>query len=252
MEGLSPLNVPQTINQDRKGELCRTTPTKAPFEVLAVVTNVPCTRKDSRPCTLYNPDLAPLSAIATADVGLLWERAEKGPRFLKFFGVIFRGRLSRHFGVDTRGRMSAANLHKKLRLGDPTPEQQRLYGAVDVHGYLDDQPDEGRFLAAFVLGLYQTYDRKANIFQTAALIIPNSLDKWVVDQINATLDRIKKDQETWRPDVRLAFNQHLVAAVRHLEMGSRVFQIKPPSRWVAFGFGDETPAPDWVKNGLLP
>lgn len=148
--------------------------------------------------------------------------------------------------------MSAAKLHKRLCLGDPTPEQQRLYGAVDVHGYLDDQPDEGRFLAAFVLGLYQTYDRKANIFQTAALIIPNSLDKWVVVQINATLDHIKSQQGSWKPEVKSSFNQQLVAAVRHLEMGSRVFQIKPPTRWVAFGFGEETPAPDWVKNGLLP
>lgn len=229
-----------------------TTTTESPFEPLTVVSNVTCTRKDSRPRTLYNPDLALLSAIATADVGLLWERAEEIPRFLKFFGVIFWGRLSRHFGVDTGERMSAAKLHKRLCLGDPTPEQQRLYDAVDVHGYLDDQPDEGRFLAAFVLGLYQTYDTKTNIFQTATLIIPNSLDKWALGRINATLDHIKSQQGGWKPDIRIGFNQRLVAAVRHLEMGSRVFHIKQPARWVAFGFGENTPAPEWVKNGLLP
>lgn len=76
VKGLRPLNVPQTIDQDRKCQLRWPTTPITPLKFLAVVTNIPCTRKDSRPCTLYNLDLALVSSIATADVGLLWERAE--------------------------------------------------------------------------------------------------------------------------------------------------------------------------------
>lgn len=148
--------------------------------------------------------------------------------------------------------MDVAKFHKRLSLGVPTPEQLRLYEAVDVHGYLDDQPDENRFVATFVLGLYQTYDFQTTHFRTVALVIPQSLDKWVVDQMNVTLERIKANVANWKPEPRALFNKTFVGCVRHLEMGSRVFQIKRPARWVAFGFGETTAAPDWVRNGLIP
>jgi hypothetical protein len=148
--------------------------------------------------------------------------------------------------------MTAEATHRGLRLGDPTPEQLRLYDAVDVHGYLDDQPDESRFVGTFILGLYQTFDRTANHFHNVVLLVPQSLDKWAVDQMNATLKIIKSKQEKWPAAEKANFNRNLVSAVRNLEMGSRVFQISQPARWVAFGFGEATPAPEWVKNGLLP
>ncbi len=149
--------------------------------------------------------------------------------------------------------MTVASFHQQgLCLGDPTPEQLRLYQAVGVHGYMDDQPNVDRFVATFTLGLYQTFDRQAKVFQGVTLLIPQSLDKWVVEQMNQTLKIIKEGHANWPPKRRANFNKVFVTSVRNLEMGSRVFQITQPARWVAFGFGEATQAPEWVLDGLLP
>jgi hypothetical protein len=127
-----------------------------------------------------------------------------------------------------------------------------LYQAVDVHGYLDDQPDENRFTATFILGLYQTLDHQAKLFQSAFLFIPKNLDAWAIERMNQVLKTIKEQQQACTPQRRATRLKEVASAVRKLEMGSRVFSLKQPPRWVAFGFGDGTEAPEWVKNGLLP
>jgi hypothetical protein len=37
----------------------------------------------------------------------------------------------------------------------------------------------------------------------------------------------------------------------HLSTGSRILQLVEPERWVAFGYSNDDPLPEWAKGRLI-
>jgi len=143
--------------------------------------------------------------------------------------------------------MDIASFHRSLLGGDPTPEQRELY-LSKAHGFDNDQEDEAKFIATFVLGLYQTRDWEASIFRKVAFAVPRSLDAWSVGRLRSIVSHIA----SIRVGKPKSGNRGIVEAINNLEMGSRVYSVaEEPARWVAFGFKREDEIPAWLRQGLL-
>lgn len=147
--------------------------------------------------------------------------------------------------------MSISTFHKQLLGVDPTPEQNLLYNAFPKRrGFSSEEQDSDRFIATFIAALTDTWDRdtKACTF-TVPLAIPRAIEPWCIDQINLFVERMKVRRKTF---VSKTIIPQFVQAVRHVEMGTRVFSmVEAPKRWVAFGFSTDSVAPEWLKEGLL-
>lgn len=150
--------------------------------------------------------------------------------------------------------MDLQTFHTSLLAGYPTPEQARLYQHVpEKHGFDTDQRDKSLFLATFVAGLYLTRDWDSGGFREVHLIVTRPLEGWVVDTMNLVLQGVRRIRAQIPKTQRLEGNRLIVKAVANLVMGSRPFSIPDvPKRWVCFGYTANSPAPEWLKEGLLP
>ncbi len=145
--------------------------------------------------------------------------------------------------------MNIVSFHQSLLGGDPTPEQIRLYESK-ARGFFNDQEDEPKFIATFVLGLYQTRDWEARAFRKVQFAVTRAIDPWAIGRINWIVKVIGEKRA--RLNLPKAGNKMLVEAISNLEIGSRVYTIaQEPPHWVAFGFSKEAEAPAWLKQRLL-
>lgn len=140
--------------------------------------------------------------------------------------------------------------HKDLLGKDPTPEQSLLYGAFpERRGFSNEGQDSDRFIATLVTALTDTWDRdtRSNTF-VVPFAIPRSIEPWCIDQLNLFVEQVKAR----RKFINKAFLPMFPKAMKHVEMGTRVFAMaEAPKRWVAFGFSVDMVAPEWLKEGLL-
>lgn len=143
--------------------------------------------------------------------------------------------------------MDTASFHRSLFGGDPTPEQLKLYQSK-AHGFSNDAEDEAKFIATFVLGLFQTRDWEANTFRNVVFAVPRPHEKWVLGRIQWIVG-ILAAKRAGLPKSR---NKMLVEAINNLQMGSRVYSVATePPRWVSYGFKKEGEVPEWLRQGLL-
>jgi hypothetical protein len=145
--------------------------------------------------------------------------------------------------------MKVASFHQTLLGGDPTPEQINLYES-EARGFSNDQKDEAKFIATFVLGLYQTRDWEASTFRKVQFAVTRVIDPWVIAKINWIVKVIAEKRAG--QNLPKSSNRMIVDAISHLEIGSRVHTIAvEPPHWVAYGFTKEIEAPSWLKKKLL-
>jgi hypothetical protein len=145
--------------------------------------------------------------------------------------------------------MDFSQFHKLLLGTDPTPDQVRLYGAFPKYrGYSNDAQEADRFIATFLIALGDTWDRDTKTSHTVSLAVPRAMESWCIEAINSILEKVKLRKKALTPPGVKMF----VQAVKHVEMGSRVFSVDAaPKRWLAFGFKKEDNVPDWLRGGLM-
>lgn len=143
------------------------------------------------------------------------------------------------------------NFHKSLVGSDPTPKQRIVYDILgSAHGVLRNDPDREEFVAIFIASLASTVCPLTREYRTVYLIMPDKIEQWATDTINSFLQALRKVKID--PEAKKRRNKGLVLAVQHLMRGGRVWSLNDaPPHWVAYGFSESTPMPDWLKEGQL-
>ena len=130
-----------------------------------------------------------------------------------------------------------------------TEEHRRLYAEFPTfRGFSVEIPTPGQFEACCVLALMET--RKE---ARCLLLVPANHTEAVTARLSSFFQTLIRNW--WgvgAPDVRRNMLQKLGKSCDRIMMGSRVLQMAEPPHWVAVGFRQEDPSPDWLKRALLP
>lgn len=135
---------------------------------------------------------------------------------------------------------------------DPIPVQQHLYDQFPTYrGLASDALNTDTFEATVILALIQTFAKKQQTDPFRVyLFVPATLDRWVVVQleriVKSMFQRIKSRKA---PEQARALGR----AFHAILLGGRVLQLSAaPDRWVAFGFKESDPIPEWMRSALAP
>jgi len=146
-----------------------------------------------------------------------------------------------------------AKFHKDLLGSDPTPEQSKLYESTEIHhGYSNDSRDAMLFTGTLVLGLHTAFEPDPGIFHEVVFAIPKTLEGFTVEIMNRVIQVISKRRAGLDPKTRKKGGKLIAEAFKNLHVGHRAHTLaEEPPRWVAFGFVVNSPAPAWLRSGLL-
>lgn len=138
---------------------------------------------------------------------------------------------------------SLVEFHTMLLGATPDAVQEMFYREYPQRRGSDD------LLATVVMAMYATYDRSAGTFRDVVFAVTKVAEQQVIDAFNDVVRELKATRA--RLSNRRDGDRKIVAAVKHLQIGSRVFTIaEEPDHWVAFGFGANTPAPKWLTSRI--
>ena len=131
-----------------------------------------------------------------------------------------------------------------------TPRKRLLYrGYVkdDQRGFCYMGKDEELFVATMVLALRQTQFKGERDLHPVILAVPKALDGWA---LRVSKDIYKQVLQQFRGDVMMS--KLVREAFNSILWEHRVLQvIKPPVRWVAYGFDYSFPIPSWMEGRLV-
>jgi len=149
--------------------------------------------------------------------------------------------------------MDPYRIHKTYLGVDPEEVHARLYtGFPKARGFSLKAASEEHFKAVFMTALAQTFDGQG--FQECLILTPAAQTPWVNEQmVQITRQMFVRWKGFGDLQVRTAVVERMAQSIKHLLAGSRVLQLDgEPPRWVAYGFTEHDPVPQWLKGGLLP
>lgn len=135
--------------------------------------------------------------------------------------------------------------HEALVGSPPNKIQAYFYRQYEsgVRGYSYVALDPKRFMAVFVTALWLAGRDKQRVY----FLCPPVARAWVVahmrGSVRAFVRKHRKNTQTV---------QAIQEAVQRLLLGGRILQLRnEPERWLAYGFGSDTPVPEWLNRRLL-
>jgi len=149
--------------------------------------------------------------------------------------------------------MDIANFHCNLLGLDPklTPESYRLTARQRMlytnfergaRGYASGDLNEGDFLGAFVVAIYQTNGSSG--VRPVTLVVPTYRQKWVLVQVKNVARHVFRSRRGKRAEAL-----HLREAFQSLVLSDAVpFE---PKHWATFGYEQSEHLPQWLQDGLL-
>jgi hypothetical protein len=137
--------------------------------------------------------------------------------------------------------------HEELMGDKPDDAQRLLYRANGrSFGYLDGGRDRKKLLAVILLAMWHAKPEDGETFRKVLLIIPPTHERWAVETLQA-LARYVLGRMADRP---MLYN-FVVKALQQMQIGSRILGMDEPAIWVAYGFGEGVPMPEWLQARLL-
>jgi hypothetical protein len=149
--------------------------------------------------------------------------------------------------------MTPIELHKTLYRTAPLESHLKLYES-DKKGFSNKALDEGLFRAIVVLTLHKTMRGSADQPARVALLVAGTHEKWVIDQFDKEAREIFSNFKTMpgTQKSRAALAKLFGNCFKAVFVGSRLLQLpEAPEAWTSFGFSDQDPIPDWMREGLL-
>lgn len=123
---------------------------------------------------------------------------------------------------------------------------REVYAKIDegYHGVYSDPRDFDRLLAALTVALWNTHFPSEG---QATLILTAASESWALRQLQQVWTNLLKA----RKHLGRKGNQPLIDAMYRVYTGARPLTMAtPPSRWVAFGFQENTVVPAWMEGTL--
>jgi len=147
---------------------------------------------------------------------------------------------------------TVSKFHYDLLGSEPTAVQASLYESSEKHGFSNDTKDPLLFIGTLVLGLRTAFEPETGAFHDVVFPIPKNLEEFAIDTMNRVIRAIGQKRQQLDRKTRIQGGRQIGEAFCRLHVGNRAFTLpEEPSRWVAFGFLTNSPAPAWLRAGLL-
>jgi hypothetical protein len=168
------------------------------------------------------------------------------------------------YGLGSMKADDFVSLHTKLfstkSKGEPVPSEfnitpriLKLYKGFQsgARGFSNRELDPELFLATFVAAIRQVClpsETRPDVpkFSRVVFAVARPANPWALERIEHLVRHIFRQR---RGD---AAGVHYIRETFHrLVMGSRILQLPKPERWVAFGYSNDDPLPEWVQGSLI-
>lgn len=142
--------------------------------------------------------------------------------------------------------------HRAFLNAEPSTRQVQVYGAFPTQrGIVGSVGDAEAFDAVMIMALVQTFSMKVqpDPFRVF-MFVPAHAERWVAGELNRFAETVFGMLKSRKAATQA---KAMGRAFHAIHSGCRVFQFETaPERWVAFGFTDTDPMPDWLKVGSGP